>query len=215
MQRPRPAIVILIASVVAFVIGIVWISLAAAPVDEASVGQRPKAEATASITPPLKATVGEVRDARGIGLVEPKAIRIPAINVETTVIPVGLDESRGVAVPEDIDIVGWWKLGVPPGAGRGSAVLVAHRDGITQGQGVFYSLGALKVGDKVQVEDKAGRVVDYRVAAREYIKRRALPVEELFAVNGPPRLTLISCGGQYIKSQGGYQDNIVVTATPV
>ena len=93
-------------------------------------------------------------------------------------------------------------------------MLVAHRDGVTQGKGVFYSLGALEVGDRVNVTDKAGRTLEYRVAAREYIRRKALPMEELFAIDGPPRLTLISCGGAYVKSQGGYQDNIVITATP-
>ena len=35
------------------------------------------------------------------------------------------------------------------------------------------------------------------------------------AIEGDPRLTLISCGGYYDRANGGYQDNVVVTAVPV
>ncbi len=38
---------------------------------------------------------------------------------------------------------------------------------------------------------------------------------ELFARSGPARLTVITCGGPYLADQGGYQDNVVVTAVPV
>jgi hypothetical protein len=53
------------------------------------------------------------------------------------------------------------------------------------------------------------------VVSRESILKKRLPYEELFAVDGPPRLTLISCGGYYDKDNGGYQDNVVVTAVPM
>ena len=219
MRRPRPALLVLLASAIALIAGVFWLSVAGAPMDEGSVGQRPPAVAlpeafSSSGSVAASSSPEVVRDALGIGIVQPQRVSIPAIKVNTNVVPVGLDENRGVAIPANIDIVGWWELGVAPGADRGSAVLVAHRDGVTQGRGVFYSLGALDVGDRVNVTDKAGRTLEYRVAAREYIRRKALPMEELFAIDGPPRLTLISCGGAYVKSQGGYQDNIVITATP-
>ena len=99
-----------------------------------------------------------------------------------------------------------------PGAPQGSAVLVAHRDGRVQGHGVFYDLGQLSVGDKVVVTDAAGTKLKYKVVARELISKKGLPLKELFAIDGPHRLTLISCGGYYDKNNGGYQDNVVVTA---
>jgi sortase (surface protein transpeptidase) len=94
-------------------------------------------------------------------------------------------------------------------------VLVAHRDGRGQGRGVFYELGRLDVGDLVSVRTDAGDTVDYSVVARESIAKKRLPYEELFSVEGPPRLTLISCGGYYDPADGGYQDNIVISAVPV
>lgn len=213
MRRTRPAVVVLALSIVLALSGIAWISIASAPPPEVSVGSRPVATGT---TPPSAPALGAqaLHDAHGLGPTQPTQLVIPAIGVKTRILPVGLDSSGGVAIPDDIRLVGWWSLGVTPGANRGSAVLVAHRDGVVQGRGVFYGLGALTVGDRVTVQDSAGRSLDYRVTAREYIRKRALPLAELFAVDGPPRLTLISCGGPYIKDQGGYQDNIVVTALP-
>ena len=125
------------------------------------------------------------------------------------------DKNDALDIPEDITKVGWYELGVPPGVDRGSAVLVAHRDGAVQGRGVFYWLGSLNVGDKVIVQNSAGEDLKYKVVARELIKKKRLPYEELFAVDGDPRLTLISCGGFYDRNNGGYQDNIVVTAVPM
>ena len=104
---------------------------------------------------------------------------------------------------------------MPPGADVGSAVLVAHRDGRVQGHGVFYNLGQLSVGDKVLVKTADGSDLRYKVVSRELISKERLPLEGLFAIDGPARLTLISCGGYYDRNNGGYQDNVVVTAIPV
>jgi LPXTG-site transpeptidase (sortase) family protein len=145
----------------------------------------------------------------------PVRVSIPALDVNTKIFPVGLDKNDAIEIPEDIRYVGWYDLGVPPGVDRGSAVLVAHRDGRVQGRGVFYSLGTLDVGDKVIVKTTAGDELPYEVVARESILKKRLPYEELFAVDGPPRLTLISCGGFYDPNNGGYQDNVVVTAVPL
>ncbi len=145
----------------------------------------------------------------------PMRVRIPALDVNTKVFPVALDKNRAIEIPEDIRYVGWYELGVPPGVDRGSAVLVAHRDGREQGRGVFYFLGSLKPGDKVYVKTSSGKELPYKVVSRESILKKRLPYEELFAVDGDPRLTLISCGGYYDPNNGGYQDNVVVTAVPM
>ena len=48
----------------------------------------------------------------------------------------------------------------------------------------------------------------------ESIPKKKLPIDDVFATDGSPRLTLITCGGYYDRSNGGYQDNVVVTAVP-
>jgi LPXTG-site transpeptidase (sortase) family protein len=80
---------------------------------------------------------------------------------------------------------------------------------------VFFRLATIEVGDTVRVTQAGGEVLAYRVVARESIRKQRLPADELFARDGSPRLTLITCSGPYVAQQGGYQDNLVVTATPV
>lgn len=147
----------------------------------------------------------------------PTKVRIPALDVDSTIVPTGLDKHDNMEIPEDIFTIGWYDLGVPPGADTGSAVLVGHRDGRKQGHGAFYSIGSLKPGNKIQIERADGSALSYRVVSRELIDKKGFikAAPELFAVDGPPRLTLLSCGGTYDRDNGGYQANVVVTAVPV
>ena len=172
---------------------------------------RPQPVATASSADSTEAVSDQPVE---VLLPVPTGVRIPAIGVAAPVVPVGLQRDGAIEIPDDVDVVGWYELGVPPGADRGSAVLVAHRDGRGQGRGVFYDLGHLDVGDRLTVRTTADGTLGFRVVARESIRKKRLPYEELFAADGPPRLTLISCGGVYDPDRGGYQDNVVVTAVP-
>ena len=195
-------------SVVLMAVSLGWLA-ASRGSEEVAVGQRPAATSAPSTAAPARTVPAAPEPAR------PVRVGIPRIDVDTRIVPVGMDASRAVEVPDDISIVGWYApTGVEPGSDRGSAVLVAHRDGDVGGAGVFYDLGRLEPGDRVVVTDADGRRLRYEVVSREYIDRRRLPVDELFGATGPPRLTLISCGGEYVPERGGYQDNVVVTAIP-
>jgi sortase (surface protein transpeptidase) len=146
----------------------------------------------------------------------PARISIQRLGVNATVIPVGLDEKQGVAVPEDIGLVGWYQPGVSPHMSLGSAALVGHRDGVGGGEGVFLRIGELQTSDRITVVNRDGREIIYEVADVELIGIDRFPLEapRLFAEDGPHRLTLISCGGIYDRARGGYQSNIIVTAKP-
>ena len=74
------------------------------------------------------------------------------------------------------------------------------------------SLRGAEVGDEVIVTDTAGTATRWRVISRELIQKQALPLDLLFAREGPPRLTLITCGGPFLPEFGSYRDNIVVVA---
>jgi len=145
----------------------------------------------------------------------PAALIIPSIGVATSVLEAGVTASGGVAVPDDIALTGWYRYGAQPSDGRGSTVLVGHRDGRVQGAGAFFRVGELRPGDRVTVVDTQWRRWTYQVVARESFRKSAVPYADLFAQNGPPRLTLISCGGRFLKDKGSYEDNVVVTAVPV
>lgn len=217
MPRPRPALVIAVVSAIGAAVAVVLgLSLRSAPAPVETVGQRPTTNASPSA--PASAAdspAATASDEEPLVYAVPRRVAIPAIGVRTRIVPVGLQEDGAIEIPDDIRLVGWYDLGVPPGADRGSAVLVAHRDGRAQGRGVFYDLGLLEVDDEVVVRTDDGQDLRFAVVSRESIRKKRLPYEELFAVDGPPRLTLISCGGEYDPDAGGYQDNVVVTAVPM
>ncbi|MDT0329812.1 class F sortase [Nocardiopsis lambiniae] len=126
-----------------------------------------------------------------------------------------MDADRQVDVPADITRVGWYRFGPRPGSTTGSAVLVGHVDSAAQGHGALWPLGEAEVDDVVEVELSDGTAHDYRVVARELIDKEELPTEEIFADHGPPRLTLITCGGNFDSKITSYSHNVVVTAVLV
>ena len=144
---------------------------------------------------------GAITDIPGQGLTRKLAEQACALRLED--------------IPEDIRKVGWYRLGVPPGVDRGNAVIVGHRDGSGYRKGAFYYLSTLKPGSVVTVTTSAKRTLKYRVSSVKSILKKRLPYEKYFAVDGKHKLVLISCGGAYDRNNGGYQDNVIVTAEPL
>lgn len=116
-------------------------------------------------------------------------------------------------IPEDVDDVGWYRHGPVPGE-SGSAVLAAHIDSVGQGPGVFFRLGTLGRGDLIEVTNAEGSIQVFVVQAVETIPKDALALDRVFAREGKPVLTLITCGGGFSRSLGSYDSNVVVVAVP-
>lgn len=167
--------------------------------------------AAATVSDP-RLTLAALEHEAGRPVSRPVRIVIPSLGVDAPVVDVGLDAAGAVAVPDDISTVGWYKFGVAPGSHQGSAVIVGHRDGTEQGHGALYDLALLDLDDKLAVTTETGERLRYRVISRESVSKSAVPMGELFAVDGEPVLTLITCGGYYDRENGGYQDNVIVSA---
>ncbi len=144
----------------------------------------------------------------------PVRLAVPALGVNAPVEPVGLRDDGQMALPEDVDRLGWYRFGPVPGAG-GSAVLAGHVDDADQGLGALAPLRDAEPGTEVVATDAAGTATRWRVASREVVGKQALPVDRLFARTGRPRLVLVTCGGPFLPDVGGYRDNVVVVAEPV
>ncbi len=145
----------------------------------------------------------------------PVQLMIPSVDLAVAVDPVGVTPDGSVDIPSDVRRAGWYRFGSVPGDATGAVVVVGHVDSKTQGLGRFASLATVSVGEAVRVTVTGGQTYDHRVVARSLLSKRSLPVDQIFGSTGRPRLTLITCGGPYIRSQGGYQDNLVITAVPI
>jgi LPXTG-site transpeptidase (sortase) family protein len=124
----------------------------------------------------------------------PVRIRVGDIAVDAPVVPVGVDPAGQMEVPVDVSTVGWYRFGPGPGAAAGSSVLSGHVDDSVQGRGAFYALTDLTEGDRVEIDLADGGVVAYQVTGVERIDKDELPVDRLFARDGAPVLTLVTCG---------------------
>lgn len=147
----------------------------------------------------------------------PLRVRVPSIGVDAPVVPVGILPGDVMEIPDDVDDLGWYDpdgLGVAPGF-DGTAVLAGHVDSRTQGRGALYDLRELAVGDPVEVALEDGTVQTWRITAVIQYPKATLPYEEVFTWSGSPRLALITCGGEFDRTERSYLDNIVAYAEPL
>jgi hypothetical protein len=141
----------------------------------------------------------------------PVRLTVPGRGVDAPVDPVGIEPDGRMTLPDDVDRVGWYRFGPVPGE-PGSAVVAGHVDDREQGLGALAPLRETEVGDEVVLSDAGGTSTRWRVLSRELFEKQALPLDLLFAREGPPRLTLITCGGPFLPEFGSYRDNVVVVA---
>lgn len=140
----------------------------------------------------------------------PTELRIPAIEVRTTITPLGLQDDGTVEVPADPEEVGWYRLGPTPGQ-PGSAAILGHVDSTT-GPAVFYRLRSLPRGARIDVGRSDGSTATFIVRTIRTYPNAEFPATAVYRSTGRPSLTLVTCGGAYDRSRGGYQANVVVVA---
>ena len=117
-------------------------------------------------------------------------------------------------VPAKAQRVGWWDGGAEAGDPFGSVVLAGHVDTKTE-LGFFHRLLGVNPGEVV-VLNGSGHTASYRVKSIVSVPKDALATKSgAFDQAGDHRLILITCTGGYDASRGGYEDNLVVTATPI
>lgn len=139
----------------------------------------------------------------------PVRLTIPAINVNTTIQYVDVAPNGTMAVPNNINDVGWFKFGPRPGE-RGSAVIAGHFNGENGEPGVFVDLDKLKEGDKLYIEDDRGTSLAFVVReSRTYDPGYA---DKVFSPSDSAHLNLITCDGVWDEAKKSYSKRLVVFA---
>jgi hypothetical protein len=147
-------------------------------------------------------------------VVPPVRLSVPARGIEAPVDPVGVEPAGEMTLPQDVDRVGWYRFGPPPGAAEGAAVIAGHVDDVEQGLGALAPLRETEPGDEVVVEAADGSTTRWTVTSRETIDKPGVPLGDLFTRTGAPRLVLLTCGGPFDDELRSYRDNVVVVAEP-
>ncbi|MEV5077560.1 class F sortase [Streptomyces sp. NPDC056159] len=141
----------------------------------------------------------------------PDRIKIPVLQINAPITPVGVDADGWVAAPPPADpnLAGWFNGAVTPGE-KGTSVVVGHVDNAA-GPAVFYGLGALQKGNRVEINRQDGKTAVFEVYGVEVFAKNDFPGDRVYGSKGTPELRVITCGGGYTK-QNGYQGNVVVFA---
>jgi len=145
--------------------------------------------------------------------VPPTSVVIPRIKARMPILPIGVASDGQMALPPDPADAGWYRYGSRPGDGAGATVLAAHVDSKEYGIGPMARLGELEVGDFLTVLS-GGTARRYVVTSTRQLEKSTLDLAYLFARTGPPRLHLITCGGEFDERKRHYDQNVVVLAAP-
>jgi hypothetical protein len=143
----------------------------------------------------------------------PVAVDIPAIGVHSRLMHLGLDAHGAIEVPPLFTRAGeaaWYKYSATPGQ-IGASIIVGHVDTVA-GPAVFFRLGALRPGNRIDVTLADGVTAIFRVTGvREYLKSR-FPAKTVYRTTHFAALHLITCGGAFDRATRNYLSSIVVFA---
>ena len=146
----------------------------------------------------------------------PVSVAIPAIGVQSDLLRLGLNPNGTIAVPDlstSSAEAAWYKYSVTPGQ-IGTAIIEGHVDSEV-GPAVFYRLGALHPGDRIDVRLADGMTADFRVTGvREYQKAN-FPTKMIYGSTNYASLRLVTCGGTFDYTTGHYLGSVVVFASLV
>jgi hypothetical protein len=173
----------------------------------------PPAPAAAAVAAPLAPQVADpVGEPVGpVVPVRPVAITIPTLGVAGPLENLTADPVTGeLAAPADPSRAGWYAAGVVPGD-AGPAVVGGHVDS-RSGPGVFFGLRELRPGDRIEIIRSDGRAVRFAVTAVAAYPKTEFPTAAVYGPAPGPELRLVTCGGQFDRSERSYRDNIVVDA---
>jgi sortase (surface protein transpeptidase) len=145
---------------------------------------------------------------------EPTPVRlvIPRLGISSAVESLAINNDYSLQAPPGVADVGWYRLGASPGF-AGDAIISGHRGYPGGTPAAFNGLSRLNPGDEIYIQFAGGRMVRFSVM-RVYSTPFASVPAGFFATDGVPRLSLVTCSGDFRTKDLTYSDRLVVEAQP-
>ena len=141
----------------------------------------------------------------------PTRLSIARLDISMRIVPVGVDDSDAMSIPEDPKVAGWYRFGPRPADTAGATVISGHLDTAAAGVGPLSRVKTARKGDRIMV---AGFSLSraYKVESVSRIPKTQLNLGKVFDRDAGPRLHLLTCGGDFDPTTGHYEDNILIVA---
>jgi hypothetical protein len=143
----------------------------------------------------------------------PVRVQVAALGIDMAIEGVGLD-GDAMALPANPAVAAWYRYGSAPGSPAGSTVVAAHVDSLIYDLGPFAELAEAPAGTEIVLQTADGVAHRYTIASVDVVEKPAVPWSAVFDRSGPPRLTLVTCGGEFDYDARRYLSNVLVTAEP-
>lgn len=142
----------------------------------------------------------------------PARIFIPTLEINANIQHVGFTATGAMAAPKGFKDAGWYKYGMIPGQ-RGGAVIGGHVDNGLALPGIFKNLDKIERGADIYISTASSTILHFVVTNLASYDYKNTPNQEVFADTQPgSRIRLITCVGDWIKSEKTYDERLVVTA---
>ncbi|HXK53018.1 MAG TPA: class F sortase [bacterium] len=143
----------------------------------------------------------------------PSRLEISSQGINIPLVQVGVSSSGSMETPVDWNSGGWYSRSAKLGA-FGNTIINAHYDNNFGAPAAFWRLQNVAVGDTVGVFDELGRRFDYVVSETFYVDIQDPERLKIFdePSAGKSELTLVTCGGVWVPSEGTYNKRLVVKA---
>ncbi|WP_406355750.1 class F sortase [Streptomyces sp. NBC_00658] len=172
-------------------------------------GGQPATARPGTSTPPSSGP--SAKETHALARSVPVRLQIPAIEVDTPVMRLGLASDGTVQVPPITahDQAGWYRHSPTPGQ-TGPSVILGHVTVGAYGDGVFRHLAGLHRGDRIVARLENGTEAVFGVTSVRTVAKADFPTDDVYGDVGRPELRLVTCGGTL--TDDGYPDNVIVFA---
>lgn len=140
----------------------------------------------------------------------PTKVSLPGLGVSAPIIDLSLRSDRRMEVPDNGTDAGWFTSSPTPGE-LGPAVIAAHVTHRSK-PAVFFELGSMRKGDRIQVARADGTTATFAVTEVAQYPKSDFPGEKVYGSVDHAALRLITCGGVLNGETGSHVDNVVVYA---
>ncbi|MBX0299853.1 class F sortase [Cryobacterium sp. 1639] len=144
----------------------------------------------------------------------PVRVQVESLGIDMSIEAVGLD-GTAMALPANPAVAAWYRYGSAPHSPAGATVIAAHVDSLVYDLGPFARLADAPGGTEIVLTTADGATQRYAITAIDTVEKQSVPWAGVFDRAGQPRLTLVTCGGEFDYEAKRYLSNVLVSAVPV